>query len=184
MDSEISGLLDKHAFLKLGNYVARLSFTYCHVQPNAPAFEPRAVEDDELDFDPVTLRSRRTTSLLQDSVTHIPGSATFAEDPKPLASGEQTGSLSESDLPKSPSAEEAAPSSGANCESSGRTHKKTDARGKAATQKASSRKTARKERKSDRPKQSHLVSVGVADTTESSAHTTESVTPNQSSAEI
>ena len=71
MDSEISGLADKHAFLKLGNNVARFSFPYCDMPPIAPDFEARIVEDDELSFDPLTLvprsggdaRSRRPRPL-------------------------------------------------------------------------------------------------------------------------
>ena len=39
MDSEISGLADKHAFLKLGNNVARFAFTYCDMPPIALDFE-------------------------------------------------------------------------------------------------------------------------------------------------
>ena len=59
MDSEIAGLPDKHAFLKLGNNVARFNFTYCSMAPIAADFEPRTVQDDELDFDPATLKPRR-----------------------------------------------------------------------------------------------------------------------------
>lgn len=58
MDSEISGLADKHAFLKLGNNVARFSFPYCDMPTIAPDFEGRIVEDDELSFDPLTLAPR------------------------------------------------------------------------------------------------------------------------------
>lgn len=81
MDSEISGLPDKHAFLKLGNNVARLSFTYCLVQPIAPAFEPRTVADDELDFDPFTLRPRALLPAEEEPASEIPEEAVFAEDP-------------------------------------------------------------------------------------------------------
>ena len=35
MDSEISGLADKHAFLKLGNHVARFSFSYSDLPADA-----------------------------------------------------------------------------------------------------------------------------------------------------
>jgi type IV secretory pathway TraG/TraD family ATPase VirD4 len=59
MDSEISGLEDKHAFLKLGNNVARFSFLYTDLPKIATDFLPRTVEDDELDFDPRTLKSRK-----------------------------------------------------------------------------------------------------------------------------
>jgi type IV secretory pathway TraG/TraD family ATPase VirD4 len=55
MDSEISGLDDRHAFLKLGNSVARFHFDYMDVPKAAASFIPRQVEDDELGFDPHTL---------------------------------------------------------------------------------------------------------------------------------
>jgi GTPase SAR1 family protein len=55
MDSEISGLADKHAFLKLGNDVVRFSFAYTDIAAKAPDFKPRIVKDDELSFDPRTL---------------------------------------------------------------------------------------------------------------------------------
>jgi type IV secretory pathway TraG/TraD family ATPase VirD4 len=55
MDSEISGLENRHAFLKLGNNVARFHFEYMDVPQMTPAFLPRKVQDDELLFDPVTL---------------------------------------------------------------------------------------------------------------------------------
>ena len=60
MDSEISGLENRHAFLKLGNNVARFHFEYMDVPLRAPGFVPRKVEDDELPFDPRTLLPRRT----------------------------------------------------------------------------------------------------------------------------
>ena len=59
MDSEISGLDDKHAFLKLGNNVARFNFNYLDIPKTIPAFVPRRVENDELEFDPKTLKSKR-----------------------------------------------------------------------------------------------------------------------------
>jgi type IV secretory pathway TraG/TraD family ATPase VirD4 len=55
MDSEISGLENRHAFLKLGNNVARFHFEYLDVAQTTPGFVPRKVEDDELPFDPKTL---------------------------------------------------------------------------------------------------------------------------------
>jgi type IV secretory pathway TraG/TraD family ATPase VirD4 len=55
MDSEISGLENRHAFLKLGNNVARFHFEYMDLPQSTPAFLPRKVEDDELPFDPLTL---------------------------------------------------------------------------------------------------------------------------------
>jgi hypothetical protein len=58
LDSEISGLPDKHAFLKLGNYVARFSFAYNDIPATQPAFIPRPLEDDDLEFDPKTLAKK------------------------------------------------------------------------------------------------------------------------------
>ncbi len=55
MDSEISGLENRHAFLKLGNNVVRFHFEYMDIQQTTPGFVPRKVEDDELPFDPKTL---------------------------------------------------------------------------------------------------------------------------------
>ena len=55
MDSEISGLENRHAFLKLGNNVARFHFEYMDVPLTTPGFVPRKVEEDELPFDPKTL---------------------------------------------------------------------------------------------------------------------------------
>jgi type IV secretory pathway TraG/TraD family ATPase VirD4 len=55
MDSEISGLENRHAFLKLGNNVARFHFEYMDVPKTTPGFVSRRVEDDELPFDPRTL---------------------------------------------------------------------------------------------------------------------------------
>ena len=55
MDSEISGLLDLHAFLKHGNEVARFSFAYNDIPATQPAFLPRPLENDALACDPKTL---------------------------------------------------------------------------------------------------------------------------------
>ena len=62
MRSEISGLADRHAFLKLGNNVARFDFSYTDLPATAAAFEPRTVEDDELTYDPLTQESREATA--------------------------------------------------------------------------------------------------------------------------
>jgi len=58
LDSEISGLPDKHAFLKLGNVVARFSFAYNDIPATQPAFVPRPLADDDLAFDPKTLAKK------------------------------------------------------------------------------------------------------------------------------
>jgi hypothetical protein len=58
LDSEVSGLPDKHAFLKLGNHVARFSFEYRNIPATQPAFVPRPLEDDDLTFEPKTLTKK------------------------------------------------------------------------------------------------------------------------------
>jgi len=71
LDSEISGLADKHAFLKLGNHVARFSFAYTDIPAMHPAFVPRPLEDDDLAFDPKTLKkkpSKSAPTLVEKSV--------------------------------------------------------------------------------------------------------------------
>jgi type IV secretory pathway TraG/TraD family ATPase VirD4 len=74
MDSEISGLDPMHAFLKLGNYVARFSFSYSDLPKTQPAFEPRTLEDDELSFDPSTLQTRK-----QEPIAPVAEAATEAQ---------------------------------------------------------------------------------------------------------
>ncbi|MGB0065727.1 MAG: type IV secretion system DNA-binding domain-containing protein [Terracidiphilus sp.] len=59
LDSEISGLPDRHAFLKLGNYVACFSFAYYDIPATQPAFVPRPLDDDALGFDPKTLAKKQ-----------------------------------------------------------------------------------------------------------------------------
>ena len=49
---------DKHAFLKHGNHVARFNFNYVEIPKTIPAFVPRRVENDELEFDPKTLEPK------------------------------------------------------------------------------------------------------------------------------
>jgi hypothetical protein len=62
LDSEVSGLPDKHAFLKLGNHVARFAFVYHDIPATQPAFVPRPLEDDDLTFEPKTLTRKPLTS--------------------------------------------------------------------------------------------------------------------------
>ncbi len=58
LDSEISGLPDRHAFLKLGNHVSRFAFNYWNIPATQPAFVPRPLEDDDLTFEPITLTKK------------------------------------------------------------------------------------------------------------------------------
>ena len=55
MGSEISGLSDRHAYLKLGNYVARFSFDYLDLPRRTPGYLPRATADGGMAFNPDTL---------------------------------------------------------------------------------------------------------------------------------
>jgi type IV secretory pathway TraG/TraD family ATPase VirD4 len=59
MGSEITGLDDRHAYMKLGNRVARFAFDYMDLPKSTPRFIPRASGNDELRFDPDTLEPRR-----------------------------------------------------------------------------------------------------------------------------
>jgi hypothetical protein len=63
LDSEISGLPDRHAFLKHGNHVARFSFAYSDIPSTQPAFLPHPLADDDLTFDPKTLTKRPSRSV-------------------------------------------------------------------------------------------------------------------------
>ncbi len=94
MRSEISGLADRHAFLKLGNNVARFDFSYTDLPATAAAFEPRTVEDDELTYDPLTQESREATAeecmpevaaLLADPEEDEPTAASGTASPTPAA---------------------------------------------------------------------------------------------------
>jgi hypothetical protein len=58
MGSEITGLDDRHAYLKLGNDVARFAFDYMDLPTPTLAFIPRDAADGRLSFDPDTLESR------------------------------------------------------------------------------------------------------------------------------
>ena len=57
MDSEISGLENRHAFLKLGNNVAHFHFDYMDLPQTTPGFIPR--KGDEDDFPSIRRRWRR-----------------------------------------------------------------------------------------------------------------------------
>ena len=58
MGSEITGLDDRHAYLKLGNNVARFAFDYMDLPTPTPGFLPRKSPDGEMSFDPDTLKPR------------------------------------------------------------------------------------------------------------------------------
>jgi type IV secretory pathway TraG/TraD family ATPase VirD4 len=62
MGSEITGLDDRHAYLKLGNNVARFAFDYMDLPTRTPSFVPREAADGGLRFDPDTLEPRQVAA--------------------------------------------------------------------------------------------------------------------------
>src|ERR1019366_7104980 len=80
MDSEISGLENRHAFLKLGNNVARFQFDYMDLPLTTPGFIPRLDDEDQLPFDPKTLAPRNCESQAPeiDLEAELPRAATIA----------------------------------------------------------------------------------------------------------
>lgn len=62
LDSEISGLPDRHAFLKLGNHVSRFAFDYWNIPTTQPAFVPRPLDEEDLDFEPRPLPKKAAKS--------------------------------------------------------------------------------------------------------------------------
>jgi len=58
MGSEISGLDDRHAYLKLGNNVARFAFDYLDLPMTTPGFIPCKSAGGAMRFDPDTLEPR------------------------------------------------------------------------------------------------------------------------------
>jgi type IV secretory pathway TraG/TraD family ATPase VirD4 len=89
MDSEISGLENRHAFLKLGNNVARFHFEYMDVPQTTPGFIPRKVEDDELPFDPKTL-APKISAPVEPAIDLEAGSQPSPEPPTTMPPTETT----------------------------------------------------------------------------------------------
>jgi type IV secretory pathway TraG/TraD family ATPase VirD4 len=79
MGSEITGLDDRHAYLKLGNNVARFAFDYLDLPTPTPGFMPRKSPDGEMSFDPDTLERRVPKP------SPLPTPATGTEAAKPMA---------------------------------------------------------------------------------------------------
>jgi type IV secretory pathway TraG/TraD family ATPase VirD4 len=112
MDSEISGLENRHAFLKLGNNVARFHFEYMDVAQTTPGFVPRKVEDDELPFDPKTLVPKASAPATPSIDLEAPTPAPAPAPAPPVAEPEDEEDAEDDE----PTAEEIA-SSGANPDS-------------------------------------------------------------------
>jgi type IV secretory pathway TraG/TraD family ATPase VirD4 len=60
MSSEIEGLDDLHAFLKLGNHVTRFSFPHMDRPLIAPALVPREIPEEDLWLNPLAPQIRKT----------------------------------------------------------------------------------------------------------------------------
>ncbi len=115
MGSEISGLDDRHAYLKLGNAVARFAFDYLDLPTPTPGFVPRAAADGGLSFDPDTLEPRRRVSAPtameegDDAAVQTSNDAPLAHEknpiPFPKQGAEPVERAGESDRPASVSAE-------------------------------------------------------------------------------
>jgi type IV secretory pathway TraG/TraD family ATPase VirD4 len=112
MDSEISGLENRHAFLKLGNNVARFHFEYMDVPQTTPGFVPRKVEDDELPFDPKTLVPKASAAVAP-SIDLEAATPAPAPAPTPSIAATEDEDDAETDEPT----EEEIASSGANPDS-------------------------------------------------------------------
>ena len=89
MGSEISGLDDRHAYLKLGNNVARFAFDYLDLPTPTTDFIPRTMADGGLSFDPDTLEPIQTEgeekqeSSDSEPVATVSGDAPIVQEKSP-----------------------------------------------------------------------------------------------------
>ena len=89
MGSEITGLDDRHAYLKLGNHVARFAFDYLDLPTPTPSFIPRGSADTGMSFDPDTLkprvqRSEVTPESAEPEEASQAGGSQLAKDNEPI----------------------------------------------------------------------------------------------------
>lgn len=89
MGSEITGLDDRHAYLKLGNTVARFAFNYLDLPTPTAGFMPRADADGGLSFDPDTLEPRQRKSSpdglpTEDATVQVSNDAPIVMEKSPI----------------------------------------------------------------------------------------------------
>jgi len=113
MGSEISGLDDRHAYLKLGNNVARFAFDYLDLPTSTVDFIPRKMADGGLSFDPDTLEPLQPkveeTTINSDSepAAKVSGDAPIVQEksPRPIPWAVQNAMEQVEVVPENPSAE-------------------------------------------------------------------------------
>jgi hypothetical protein len=79
MKSEVEGLPDLHAFVKINNYVSRFSFPPMSLPKIANALEPRAIPEDKMWFNPLALKPEPEP----EAVERRPEAAATGEESKP-----------------------------------------------------------------------------------------------------
>jgi len=112
MGSEISGLDDRHAYLKLGNKVARFAFDYLDLPTSTDSFIPRKMADGGLTFDPDTLKpipseDEETQEKADvDPVASVSGDAPIVQEksPRPIPWPVQQAMEQTEIVPENPSA--------------------------------------------------------------------------------
>jgi len=112
MGSEISGLDDRHAYLKLGNNVARFAFDYLDLPMSTSDFIPRKMADGGLSFDPDTLKRIQSECeelrkvAESEPVATVSGDAPIVEEksPRPIPWPVQQAAKQAEVAPENPSA--------------------------------------------------------------------------------
>jgi hypothetical protein len=89
MSSEIEGLDDLHAFLKLGNHVTRFSFPHMDRPLIAPALIPRNIREEDMWLNPLAPQEPSESDVIQSvgTVTKTPKPAIVAVPKAPSAPG-------------------------------------------------------------------------------------------------
>lgn len=115
MASEIAGLDDRHAFLKLGNNVARFDFAYLDMPIQTTGFIPRYSKEDQLQFDRTAL-TRQSVVPPQDAEeppTAVAGTPAPSGPKHPPAARKNGGGMKQKSLqPVTPGITTVPPSAG------------------------------------------------------------------------